>query len=184
MRQGKTISTWLTKSGKFARLRVIRKSDFENLLSFANRLVDEDTFIMLSGNHLTRAEERTYLADTLKKVAVDEKIHLIVEVGGVLAGSCEIRRFGRRKRHVGEIGISILPEYRNDGIGFICMTALIEQARRIGLRLLYLHLMENNERAFHLYEKVGFRRAGVVPGMYAFKGGFVGEVTMYLPLSA
>jgi tRNA threonylcarbamoyladenosine biosynthesis protein TsaB len=123
-----------------------------------------------------------YLNDALKKVARDEKIHLIARVDGQFAGSCEVRRFARRKRSAGEIGISIARDFRGEGIGYVCMTELIAQASRIGLRLLYLHVFENNERAIHLYEKAGFRVSGTVPAMYEYKGGHVGETTMYLPL--
>jgi RimJ/RimL family protein N-acetyltransferase len=84
---------------------------------------------------------------------------------------------------VGEIGISVAAPYREEGIGTECMKALIGTAKQIGLKLLFLHCFENNPRAHHTYEKVGFVRAGSVPGMYSYKGDYLGEVTYYLNIS-
>ncbi|MEK7119576.1 MAG: GNAT family N-acetyltransferase, partial [Patescibacteria group bacterium] len=72
--------------------------------------------------------------------------------------------------------------YRQEGIGYQLLSTLIEEGKKAGLKLLILHCFENNDRALHLYEKLGFKRAGLVPGVYAYKGTFVGEVTLYLPL--
>jgi RimJ/RimL family protein N-acetyltransferase len=107
----------------------------------------------------------------------------VVEVNGKFAGSCEVRIGDRRKAHSGEIGISLAAPYREEGIGSVCMKTLIGQSRKLGLKLLYLHCFENNYRAHHTYEKVGFIRAGTVPDMYAYKGAYIGETTYYLPLN-
>jgi RimJ/RimL family protein N-acetyltransferase len=182
MEPGTIVRTFTTKSGRPAIVRVVRSDDLDALLSYANNLIDEDTFIMLSGEHITSEYEKEYLEDSIEKVKTGRKIHLVVEVDGQFAGSCEIRRFDRRKSHVGEIGISLARNFREEGVGSVCMETLISEARSIGLKLLYLHCFENNPRALHLYEKHGFIRAGTVPGMYSYKKEYFGEVTLYLPL--
>jgi RimJ/RimL family protein N-acetyltransferase len=160
------------------------RRDFTALHRYANDLIDEDTFVMLSGKPLSEAEEREYFRDSLKKVVTGKKIHLVVYVDDVFAGSCEVRMFDRRKGHVGEIGISLARDYRNEGIGTECLKVLIDQAEKRGLRLLYLHVFENNQRAIHLYRKLGFQDAGTVPGMYSYKGSYIGETVMYLPVGS
>ena len=48
MELGKIIKTVRTKKGSTAVIRWIEWSDLDNLLSYANDLVAEDTFVMLS----------------------------------------------------------------------------------------------------------------------------------------
>lgn len=172
-----------TKTGQSVYIRHPRKEDLAGLLTFINSLIKEDTWIMRSGKKITRKEEEIFLTDTLKKIRKKEKYSLLAIIDGRIVGSAEIRRQSLRKHHVGEIGISVLAAYREAGIGTYLMKQLIQQAEQMELRLLYLHSFADNKRAIHVYEKVGFRLAGEVPGMLAYKGKYLGEVTMYLPLS-
>lgn len=121
------------------------------------------------------------MAETFEKIETGKKIQLVAEVNGNYAGSCEIRIHDKRQSHVGDIGIALAKDFRDEIIGVELLSTLIEEGKKAGLRLLIPHCFENNDRAIHLYEKLGFIRAGLVPGMYAYKGSFVGEVTLYLP---
>lgn len=183
MKQGTIISKSTTKKGNKLVIRTVSLNDLDALLSYANRLVAEDTFVMLSGKPLTEKEERKYLKEAVALMESGKKIHIVSEVNGRFAGSCEVRMFDRRKVHVGEIGISISEEFRGEGIGRQCMLTLIGLARQAGLKLLYLHCFENNRAALGLYGSVGFKKSGTVPGMYAWRNKYIGEVTLYLPLN-
>lgn len=183
MELGKIIKTVKTKKGSTAVIRWIEWSDLDNLLSYANDLVAEDTFVMLSGDPLTRDEELSYLSDSISSIERGRKIHLVGLVDGDFAGCAEVRRFDKRKSHVGEIGISLGEKYRDLGLGSELMKALIDESRRMGLRLLVLHCFETNKRAIHVYENMGFKKAGTVPGTYQYKGDYFGEDTMYLLLT-
>jgi RimJ/RimL family protein N-acetyltransferase len=179
---GTVIQEFITKKNRKAVIRVIQAADFENLFEYANNLIAEDTFVMLSGEPMTREAEQKYLDDVISKVQTDRKIHFVVDVGGKFAGSCEVRIFDKRKSHVGEIGISLSPDFREEGIGTVCLNCLIDSARKLGLRLLTLTCFEINVRAVRTYEKVGFKKAGVIPGMYHYQEKYENEVIMYLNL--
>jgi RimJ/RimL family protein N-acetyltransferase len=182
MKPGILIKSWITKKGNQAHLRVIKSTDLDDLYKYANALIVEDTFVMLSGKPLTKAFEKKYLDETLKKVKKDQKIHLVVEVNDKFAGSSEVRILEKRSSHVGEIGISISKDYREEGIGTVCLQTLIEIAKTRGLKLLTLSCFEINVRAIHTYEKVGFKITGVIPGMLFFKNKYENEVFMYLKI--
>lgn len=182
MNQEEIVKTFKSHKGNEVIVRQLRLEDLDDLTRYANALIEEDTFILLSGKKLTRDEEMEYVADSLKKVAKGEKVHLVALINGVLASSCEVRRLNRRASHVGEIGISIAKEFREEGIGTELVRLLIEEAKKIGVTLLFLHCFDINARAIHVYEKVGFKKAGVIPGMFRYKDGVVGQVTMYLAL--
>jgi RimJ/RimL family protein N-acetyltransferase len=182
MKPGSVIRKWQTKKGNQVVIRVVQASDLTDLLNYANELIKEDTYIQLYGEPLTVIHEKKYLGDCLKKVKNGQKIHLIVEVNGKFAGSCEVRRFEKRKSHVGEIGISISQNYREEGIGTVCLEILIAESKKIGLKLLTLNCFEINHRAIHTYQKVGFTVAGTIPGMLFYKDKFENEVIMYLKI--
>ena len=182
MEPGSRIKTFNSKKGNEVIFRYPKAEDLEDCLAFANNLIAEDTFVELSGNPKTRQEEKKWLDELLEQVKKGEKIHLVAVVNGKYAGSGEVRIGKFRHSHVGELGISLRKEYRNEGIGTELMNVLIDEARRMGLTLVTLGCFENNSAACHLYEKMGFARAGVIPNAIKWKGGFVGEVKFYRSL--
>lgn len=182
MEPGIEIARFTTKQGKDVVVTALQESDFTDLLAYANNLIDEDTFVLLSGNHLTEEYEKKYVEDAISAMKQKKKIHLIARIDGKLAASFEVRILPLRKSHAGEIGISLTPAYRDGGIGKQCMEILIDQAKKAGLRLLVLTCFAGNARALHVYRSFGFQDAGRIPGLLYYKGTYEDEVLMYLPL--
>lgn len=183
MTPGQIIKKFKSKNGNDVIFRYTKSDDLDAMLNYINTLIAEDTFIGLFGEPLTLKEEEKTLKEILEGVKKNDKIFIVVEVNNAYKGNAGIHREKtRRKTHVGNIGISLAAEYRNEGIGVELMTALIEEGKKLGMKILYLTCLENNDRALHLYEKLGFKRSGYVPNACFWKGGYVGEVTLYLPI--
>ncbi len=182
MDQGNIIKTFKSKKGNDVVIRYPTAADLDAMLSYANNLIAEDTFIQLSGKKKTREEEKKYLDELLEQIQNGKKAELVVWVNGKYAGSGKVRRQEFRKQHVGELGISIAREYRDEGIGSKLFALLIEEGKKMGLKLLYLHCFEGNDRAIHMYKKFGFKPAGLLPGAIEYQGTYIGEITMYLPI--
>lgn len=182
MEPGIPITKAQTKSGKTVFIRSLSHDDTDVLLSYANDLIDEDTFVLLSGDHLTLEYEEDYVTKAVGDCRVGKKIHLLAFIEGELASSFEVRRYSLRKSHVGEVGISVTKKFRGDGVGKLCLSALIQEAEKLGLRLLVLTCFASNTAAINLYKSVGFMISGTTPGMLLYKGVFEGEVHMYKPL--
>lgn len=172
----------MSRKGNSVAFRYVKPSDLDAMLTYANELIVEDTFVELSGTPLTREAEAEVLKKILEQMEKAEKVHIVVEVNGAYAGNAEVRRGKRRKYHVGELGISLAKQYRDEGIGTELFKTLIAEARQLGLRLLTLNCFEGNDRALHVYKKLGFVRAGIIPNAIKYKEGYVGELIMYLPL--
>jgi RimJ/RimL family protein N-acetyltransferase len=183
MKLGQVVKTFTSKKGHKVVIRYIKREDLDDLTDYANNLIREDTYVGLSGDLVTREHELKYLEDSIKKIEKGEKIHLVVEVNGAFVGVSEIRRYDRRSQHVGEIGISIGKQFREEGIGTLFLQTLIDEGKKLGLSLLVLNCFECNSLAIHVYEKLGFKKAGIIPEMYKYKNKFVGEIKMYLPLT-
>ena len=60
-----------------------------------------------------------------------------------------------------ELGIAILPDFRQQGIGAILMKEIIQQARFDGYKSLSLSVDPDNHLAVRLYEKLGFEYCGM-----------------------
>jgi RimJ/RimL family protein N-acetyltransferase len=58
----------------------------------------------------------------------------------------------------------------------------LEEALRSGVWLVELQVFAINEVAIHVYEKLGFKRVGVVPGKMLRNGRLLDEIRMYLDL--
>jgi len=97
----------------------------------------------------------------------DSAIVIVAEHDGLIVSCAEVNRKRGTMRHVGKIGISVLGDYRDIGIGTETLKLLIEEAKTTGLKVLMLEMYAHNERACHVYTKVGFKHTGVIPrGIY------------------
>ena len=83
---------------------------------------------------------------------------------------------------MGELGIVIKSGYRDAGIGTEMLGILVDESRKRELKLLVLRLFADNDRARHVYEKLGFREAGRVPRALCRNGEYSDEVIMVLVL--
>lgn len=55
------------------------------------------------------------------------------------------------------LSIAVLKDYQGRGIGSLLLQRIIESARKLGARRIYLEVRVSNERAQRLYKKFGFR---------------------------
>lgn len=62
--------------------------------------------------------------------------------------------------------IAVLPNCRKQGIGTALTEALIREGQKAGLSSFTLEVRASNEAAISIYEKLGFRSAGVRKGFY------------------
>lgn len=153
---GKVIKSFKSKKGNDVIFRYPKADDFEAIWKFAKDLAREDTFIELN-REPTEEEERKWFDDMLTKFTKNESVYLSVFVNGTFAGNTHVEKGRYRHEHVGHLGISLLVPYRDEGIGTALMQAVIDEARKLGLRLLTLSCFENNPRGLHIYEKLGFQ---------------------------
>ena len=63
------------------------------------------------------------------------------------------------------LGIGLLDAYQGRGLGRPMMRLLIEEARSLGAEAIELTTMMDNDRAYALYEKVGFEHIGDVENL-------------------
>jgi GNAT superfamily N-acetyltransferase len=77
----------------------------------------------------------------------------IARVAGEPAGICML---GVREDEGWIGGMGVVPQHRREGIGEAIMREVLEQARRCGVHRVRLEVMQQNDAARLLYEKLGF----------------------------
>lgn len=86
---------------------------------------------------------------------------------------------GPRVRHAGGIGIMVHRDFQNQGVGRALMNTVIDMADNwLKLVRLELTVFEDNERAIHLYESLGFEKEGLRRMAAIRNGVYVNEYEM------
>ena len=171
--------TILTKKNKKIILRFPERGDVNKLLQFGNKLVEEDTYILLT-KRLTKKEEVEYLEKRLKAIEEKKRISLLAIYNGKIIGNGGVDRKESRQKHIGELDISVSKEFRDEGVGSVLMEELITLAKNfLKLKILFLRVFGNNKRGIYFYGKLGFRECGRIPKAVFYKGKYEDEVIMY-----
>ena len=161
------------KDGREAVLRSPKEEDVESTLEYLVISAGETDFILRypeeCGKYTPEGEKKLF---EQKNASPNEAMMMCV-VDGRVVGNCEISFFrGMKTRHRASIGIALISEFWNQGIGTKMFEEMIRLAKtREEVTQLELEFVEGNARARHLYEKMGFRIAGVHPNAIRLKDG-------------
>jgi RimJ/RimL family protein N-acetyltransferase len=182
---GKIIKKFVTKKGKEVIIRYPRWEDIDELTRYINKLSKEDTFVLFSGETVTKQERAEVVASWFTKMEIGDKVFLAVEKDRKIVAQANITRNTENKKrslHVGVLGISVEKEYRSEGIGKELLKTIIDEAKNKikNLRLVVLETFGENIGAQELYRKIGFKKCGEIPEMFYFRGRYISKVTMYL----
>lgn len=169
------------KDGREAVLRSPKEEDVESTLEYLVVSAGETDFILRypeeCGKYTPEGEKKLF---EQKNESPNEAMIMCV-VEGRVVGNCEISFFkGMKTKHRASIGIALISEYWNQGIGSKMFEEMIRIAEnREGVMQIELEFVEGNARARHLYEKMGFRITGVRPNAIRLKDGtLLNEYTM------
>lgn len=103
--------------------------------------------------------EELIKSDTKK----EKNLFLVAEVDGRLVGFSRCQGYHlKRFSHKVEFGVGILKNYWGFGIGKNLLIESINWADSNGIKKMGLHVLETNEKAIKLYEKLGFEIEGVL----------------------
>jgi RimJ/RimL family protein N-acetyltransferase len=177
MKAGQVIQSFSAEDGRKVVLRTPKWEDLDDLLELINSLVEEGAEIT-KNEKFSREAEIDWLSKTLASLEKDEIFCLVAEVDGKVVGSSDIHPLSGFSKHVGIVGMIIKNGFREIGIGTEVLKTLVEQARKMGLKVLTLSAFATNKRAIHVYEKVGFVRTGVIPKKLFKDGVYIDEIIM------
>ena len=134
-------------------MRIPFPEDAQGIIDFLKAAAKEsDTILIPDLDKLTEEEERIVIDAT---TASPNDLMLIAHLGDEIVGLLTIRHV--KDQSAGELGVVVKKEYWGNGIG----TLLVDEGIywftvSSYLDHLILDVYEGNERAIHLYKKLGF----------------------------
>lgn len=161
----------ILKNGQNITLRSPEKSDAQAVLDNMKITCGETHFMVWYPEELERPLEME--ENFLDSVCQDKKSFMIAAFDGdKLIGCASLMKMGEplKYQHRGGLGISIQQKYCNDGLGTLMMKELLTYAKQ-NFEQVELGVYDDNIRAIHLYEKLGFQRCGVLPRVFKLKDG-------------
>lgn len=163
------------KDGRTALIRSPKDEDVQGMLDCLYASSSETEFLLCYPEECTKytAEGEKALFD--RKNNAENEAMLVCIVDGKLAGNCQISwSTGIKTRHRASVGIVLLKEFWNQGIGTRLFQEVIAIAEENEYILqMELDFVEGNSRARALYEKMGFRIIGVKPNAIRLKNGIM-----------
>ena len=70
-----------------------------------------------------------------------------------------------RARQVANAGFIVAPDWRSKGLGWLLGATMLAYAKQLGYRSVIFNLVfSENVAARHLWDKLGFKELGVIPG--------------------
>jgi RimJ/RimL family protein N-acetyltransferase len=177
MRTGEVLHRFTAKDAREVILRTPRWEDLDDLTEFINSLVDEGVDIA-TDQKVTREQEADWLGRRLAILEKGEQFSLVAEVDGRVVANSEITKRGGYSKHVGGLGIGIEKGYRDIGTGTEMLKTLLSEAKKMGLKIVFLNVFSTNKRAIHVYEKVGFKQTGRRPKFFFKNGKYIDDVIM------
>lgn len=165
--------SFILKDGREAVLRNPQEKDVPGLLEYLVKSAGESEFILRSPEECGKYTPESELRWVENMNASENAAVLVCEVDGKIAGNCDIsRRTQLKARHRASVAIALTKEFWGLGIGTAMFNELIRIAEGWdGLLQLELEFIEGNARGLALYEKMGFRIAGVRPDAFRMKDG-------------
>ena len=152
-------------------IRPIKVEDASKLLAHMKVVLSEGKNLLMSPKefHMTIEDEENWITQNIAK----KNFTIVAETNGEVIGMLNTNRGTKiRVEHLCSFGISIQKQYCNQGIGSKMIASLLEWAKQDRkIEKIYLEVFAENERAIHVYEKLGFKKEGVKEKHIKFEDG-------------
>lgn len=176
------LKKFISKDGKEIVLRTFSKNDVnraKEFCNFINSIIKERDYIT-KDKKVTMKEESEWLKRKWKEIQKGNLVFVIAEHNNKLVGISGVRRKNGVMKHIGEVGIFVIKEYREKGIGKQLIRVTLELAKKKlkGLKCFRLSVFETNKRAINLYKKFGFKKVAKIPKQFKRRNKYIDEIIM------
>ena len=156
------IYTYKSKNGKPVIIREAKEQDAERILNSALKALINAPYMLTTVEDVKNMSVDA-IQESLKAYFENPNyVQFIAEVDGILVGAIDFKNGNKEKiSHQGAFVMTILPEYRNYGIGRALLETLINWAKNNSkIEKVCLEVMEDNLGAIKLYKNLGFFEEG------------------------
>ena len=171
------------KNSKEVKIRSAEIYDAANLLKTIKKYLSDSEFIPKLDEEikLTTEQEEVWIHSFIEK---ENSLVLVAEYENEIIGNIDITGNSRIiMEHTGVVGMGMLAEWRNSGLGTELMKHSIRWAKENPiLELLWLQVYCENELGVNLYRKMNFKENGVVKNYFKRDGKYYDNLTISLSL--
>ena len=167
------------KNQKTVTIRQAEIDDAEKLLHCIKTYIPQSEYIpkLEQEIKLTIEQEKEWIYYFLTN---ENSLLLIAEFNNEIVGNIDLT--GNRRKimeHTAVIGMGMLKEWRNTGLGTALLKLAIEWAKENSiLELLWLQVYTDNELGLGLYRKSGFVENGIMKNFFKQDGKYFDNLTM------
>jgi RimJ/RimL family protein N-acetyltransferase len=171
------------ETGETVVLRHLKKSDIDGIWKNFNDVLEEGNYLPIF-TPVRSDIEKTSWYETIKR---EHEICIVAEIPNFkspnnIIGQCEISNLEwEASTHVGNLGIIVSEKFRDLGIGLHLIDMAIRESKKLNNKeKIILSCFSSNERALHLYKKMGFKIIGVRKNQFYMDSLYFDEVLMEL----
>jgi RimJ/RimL family protein N-acetyltransferase len=176
-----TKTTIRLKNDKLVQIRVAEVSDAEKLLNTIKTYIPQSDFIPKLPEEITLTldQEKAWIQTFLDQ---DNSLLLVAEYEGEIIGNIDLTGHQRKvMKHTAVIGMGMLADWRNTGLGTALLSELIQWAKENPiLELIWLQVYTENKAALKLYKKMGFQENGTIKNFFKQDDRYFDNLTMSL----
>lgn len=154
-------------------VRAYEDKDIDAMVSIWNGVVEEG-IAFPQEEFLNEETGKAFFAEqSYCGVAVDDDGKV---VGMYILHPNNIGRCG----HISNASYAVDAQCRGKHIGEMLVTDCLSQAKRLGFKVMQFNaVVESNIHARHLYERLGFKQLGTIPGGFRMKDGTYVNICPY-----
>lgn len=172
------------KNGEVVSIRQAETQDAERLLDCVKTYVPQSDYIPKLGQEIQITVQQE--ADWIHSfIANDNSLLLVAEHENRIIGNIDLTGSRRKAmEHTAVIGMGMLKEWRNAGLGTALLSSAVEWARQNPiLELVWLQVYTANAAGLGLYRKMGFIENGVIQNFFKHEGSYFDNLTMVKDVS-
>ena len=171
------------KNGEKVIIRHLKESDKDGVWKNFNDVLEEGTYLPVFTPVISEVEKDSWY-ETIRR---EKEICIVAEIPSMespynIIGQCEISNSDwAAAAHVGILGIIVRKNYRSLTIGRKLIDFTIRESKKlINKEKILVSSFSTNERAIHLFKKLGFKVVGVRKKQFFMESNYIDEVMMEL----
>ncbi len=148
------------EDGTAITLRPLLKDDEQTFLAYFRSLAPEERVVLRE-----EVTDRKVIETWMETLDYDLVLPMIALHGQRIIGAASLQfNLSAWTQHQGEVRLSTDPQYRAKGLGTLLIQTLEDIAGQLGLEQLTAEIPPELDKAFYLFEKLGFTKAAVLTG--------------------
>lgn len=167
------------KNSKLVTIRQAKIDDAEKLLACIKTYIPQSNYIpkLEQEIKLTIEQEKEWINSFLRN---EKSLLLVAEYENEIIGNIDLTGNQRKvMEHTAVIGMGMLIEWRNSGLGTSLLKATIDWAKQNPiLELVWLQVYTENKLGINLYRKMGFEENGIIKNFFKHEDKYFDNLTM------